>query len=188
MVSVERTVFGDGAVDVPGGVKIAEHPIAFRIVGQVFLGLAQEGFGLVPLALLHQQTNQRSARSWILGIDRNGMSELRLGFGKTVARLIESAQRELRVSGFRIDFGCLFEIIFGLVWEVGAELKQRELQVGLGAVGIECDRLFHFLHSGAKILLAGVVAGPGLMRLRAVGLLALPNVALSLCLLSTVLH
>src|SRR5207244_8773737 len=55
-------------------------------------------------------------------------------------------------------------------WQVGTQLQQGHVQIGLGAVGIEGDAFLHLLHSGSDIVLSGVVVSPSLVGEWVVGL------------------
>ena len=116
MIAVERSVISGGFVEIAGGkIEITQHAIVFGNVGEISPGLAQEGFRLILLALLHEQAHQRGAWRRTLRIHYDGVLELLFGFRQTVAGLEEAAQSQLRVHGFRIDFRGLLEVDLRLV-------------------------------------------------------------------------
>ena len=87
---------------------------------------------------------------------------------------------------FGIDFDCLLEIQLGLVGLVGAQLKERQQEVGLRTFWVVRNALLHLFYGVGNIVLGGVVIGPCLVRFRVVGLLVPQNIEVSLGLLETV--
>src|SRR5437667_2609604 len=179
---MEQTVFRGGFVEIAGGeIKVAEHAVAFGVIRNISLGLLQKGFGLGPLALGHQKPHQCRARCWVLRIVGNGAFEYLLRFRDAIAGLIEAAKRQLSIHPPRIKVSRFLEVDVSLVGQVGAQLQQRQVKIGLGTVGIEGDAFLHLLYSGSDIILSGVVVSPGLISLWVVGLLVAEHVKMRSC-------
>src|ERR1017187_4420044 len=103
MIAVERSVLIGSLIEIAGGeIEVAEQAVAF-LMGEIFLGLSHDGFGLRLLAFLHQHANERGAGLRTLRIHVDGVFELVFRFGQTVSQLIEEA--ELEKSCFQILSG-----------------------------------------------------------------------------------
>ena len=143
----------------------------------------KEGLDLGLLALSHQQTNQRSARTGILGVHIDGVLELLFRFGRAVTRLVKAAQGQLRIHCLRTCISSLLKVGLSLVGKIGAQLQQCQIEVRLGAIGIGSNPLLHFLHGRAQVILGGVKVCPSLMRIRTVGLFFAQDIQVNLSLL-----
>ncbi len=111
MVLIQRAVFGGGFVElVVSKIKVTQHAVAYGIIREILLRLAQEFLGLTRLVLGHVQGGKREPGVRVVRCGVNRPPERLLGVGKSPASLIEIPQRDQRIGGLGIQFHRLLEI------------------------------------------------------------------------------
>ncbi len=182
VIFVKGTVFGGGFVDIVGSVKIAEQAIHFRVIREIPLGLLQEGLGLTPFALDHQESREICTRSGILGIDFNRVFKLLLGFWQAITRCVVLAQGQLRAHRLGIDGNCFLDTLPALLDQVGTNLQISKRQVGYCPIRIRIDEALRLLEGLTQIVLSRVVERPCFVGLGVIRPLVPENVEMFLSL------
>src|SRR5277367_1697966 len=160
MVAIQNFILGRCLVDIAVVVVvIAQHAIAFGIIGEILFRLAKEFLGLLGLVLGHVQASQRESRIGVIRCGFNGFLEPLFGLGKSATGLVELAQVELRVDRFGIEFGSLLEACLRRVPLFAVDLEQTEVQKRIGPLGIKVDRFAHVCQRVRDVARSSIVVG-----------------------------